>query len=111
MALVELKHAVHIDTIAAGLVLTGGTAELEAISTLAEQFTGLPARVGTVEEVYGLTDQVSGPAYVTTLGLLRWMADAYDPAGQAVRLRVPRAPSVLNMVRGVGRIGRVFLPQ
>ena len=111
MALVELKHAVHIDTIAAGLVLTGGTAELEAISTLAEQFTGLPARVGTVEEVYGLTDQVSGPAYVTTLGLLRWMAYAYDPAGQAVRLRVPRAPSVLNMVRGVGRIGRVFLPQ
>ncbi len=111
MALVELKRAGQIERISAGLVLTGGTAELPGITTLAEELTGLPARIGRVDEVYGLVDQVSGPAYATTLGLLRWMTEAVEPSNQSVRLRMPQAASILNLFRTVGRLGRVFIPQ
>ena len=112
MALGEVKRAGHLNAISAGLVIGGGTAELEGITTLAEQRTGLPARIGQVPEVYGLADQVAGPAYATSLGLLRWMTEAFAvPMGQPLRLRMPAGGSVFGLFRGVGRLGRVFLPQ
>ncbi len=111
LALGEVKRAGHAELISAGLVLSGGTASLPGITALAEALTGLPARVGTVEGTYGLTDQVSGPAYAGVLGLVRWLAEERTPADAPVRLRVPRAPSALGLVRRVGQWGRVFLPQ
>ncbi|KKL73561.1 hypothetical protein LCGC14_2073660, partial [marine sediment metagenome] len=42
----EVKRSVQGDIISAGLVITGGTAKLEGLDILAEQVTGLPARVG-----------------------------------------------------------------
>lgn len=112
MALIEVKRAGHIEAISAGMVISGGSAELEGLTALAEARTGMPARVGLVPEVYGLADQVAGPAYASSLGVLRWMTDALvQPSGQPMRLRMPAAGGVLGLVRGVGRLGRVFLPQ
>ncbi|PZC49970.1 MAG: cell division protein FtsA [Chloroflexi bacterium] len=112
MALVEVQRAGHVGAISAGMVISGGTAELEGLTALAEARTGLPARIGQVPELYGLADQVAGPAYASSLGVLRWMTDALiEPNGQPVRLRMPAGGSVLGLVRGVGRLGRVFLPQ
>ncbi len=112
MALVEVKRGGHVDTISAGLVLSGGTAELDGLIPLAESMTGLPARVGEVSEVYGLTDHVSGPAYATSLALLRWMSEAtLEPSGQPMRLRMPSGAGVGDLFRSVGRLGKVFLPQ
>ena len=111
MVMVEVKRAGHADAMSAGLVITGGSAELPGITTVAEEVTGLPARIGEVGEMYGLVENVSGPTYATTLGLLRWMTESTEPGGQPVALRMPKAPSVVGLLRGVGRFGRVFLPQ
>ncbi len=111
MALQEVKRAGQADAISAGIVLTGGTAELPGITRLTEELTGLPTRVGVVEEVYGLVDQVDGPGFASTLGALRWMTDGLESAGQSVRLSMPSAPSIVGVFRSLGRIGRVFLPQ
>ena len=111
MVLVEVKRAGHADLISAGFVLTGGTAELPGLVSLTEQISGLPARVGQVEEVYGLTDTVSGPAFAGALGLLRWLMDMQALPSASVRLRVPRGAGVGDLFRRVGQIGRVFLPQ
>jgi cell division protein FtsA len=111
MVMVEVKRAGHVDAISAGLVLTGGTAELPGITNVAEEVTGLPTRIGQVGEIYGLVESISGPTYATTLGLLRWMTESSEPSGQSVALRMPKAPNVLNLLRGVGRFGRLFLPQ
>jgi cell division protein FtsA len=40
----------------------------EAASTLLD----LPVRIGTPHQTIGMSDQVSGPAYATPVGLLRW---------------------------------------
>ena len=111
MGMVEVKRAGQIEMVPAGLILTGGTAELPGITELAEELTGLPARLGQTDEAYGLVDQVSSAAFASGLGALRWTTDGSDPIGQSVRLSMPKAPSVLGFVRGIGRIGRVFLPQ
>lgn len=111
MAMVEVKRAGQVEMVPAGLVLTGGTADLPGITDLAEELTGLPARVGQTGEAYGLVDQISGAAFATGLGALRWTTDGLNPTGQSVRLSMPKAPGVMDFVRGVGRIGRVFLPQ
>ena len=111
MAMVEVNRAGQVEMVPAGLVLTGGTADLPGIMDLAEELTGLPARVGQTGEAYGLVDQISGAAFATGLAALRWTTDGMDPTGQSVRLSMPKAPGVMDFVRGVGRIGRVFLPQ
>ena len=110
MIMVEVKRTGHVDTVSAGLVFSGGSAQTPGLCALAEELTGLPARVGAVEEISGLVDQVAGPGYVTTLGLLQWMGNEHVES-ETMRLRMPKAPGLLNLVRGVGRLGRVFLPQ
>jgi cell division protein FtsA len=56
----------------AGIVITGGTAELPGIVEQASQSLDLPARVGSPLGLHGLADSISRPAYATAVGLLLW---------------------------------------
>lgn len=56
----------------AGVVLTGGTANLPGIEVLASKVFGLPVRVGVPKDVYGLADILYDPTYATAVGLLMW---------------------------------------
>ena len=58
----------------AGLVFTGGAANLTGLAALAEQLLYMPARIGSPEGVSGLVDSVSSPAYAASVGLLQWAA-------------------------------------
>lgn len=53
----------------AGVVLTGGTAELVGITKMAKEFFGVPARVGTPTGLGGFTEEISGPAFAVVQGL------------------------------------------
>ena len=78
----EILNAVHKEIrktnleerLGAGLVLTGGTANLLYISQFAEELMGLPVRVGAPSGVTGLVDIVRDPAYATGVGLLMYAA-------------------------------------
>lgn len=74
MVYLEVRRAGFDDMIAAGLVLTGGTASLPGLDELAEQLLRVPVRIGLPKGVYGLADAVSGPAFAASVGLLRWAA-------------------------------------
>ncbi|MDX1413391.1 MAG: cell division protein FtsA [Candidatus Promineifilaceae bacterium] len=56
----------------AGIVLTGGSAQLRGITEVAERILNVPARVATPRNLLGLVDQLHSPAYATGVGLLRW---------------------------------------
>jgi cell division protein FtsA len=58
---------VHIP---AGVVLTGGTAELRGIEELGERVFGCPVRVGRPRHIGGLVDVVSSPMFATGVGLV-----------------------------------------
>lgn len=54
----------------AGVVVTGGSAELPGITAIAKDVFGVPARVGFPRGLEGLVDDISSPAYATTQGLI-----------------------------------------
>ncbi len=68
----EIKRSGYDVMLPAGIVLTGGGAEMPGIRKLANRITGLPVRIGKPENIVGLTDQISNPACATSVGLLQW---------------------------------------
>lgn len=69
----ELSEDPLYELLSAGVVLTGGTAQLKGIIKMAEDIFGLPVRVGIPEEgITGLKDAVSDPSFATSVGLLKY---------------------------------------
>uniref|UniRef100_C6DZL1 Cell division protein FtsA n=1 Tax=Geobacter sp. (strain M21) TaxID=443144 RepID=C6DZL1_GEOSM len=58
------------DSIASGVVITGGSTILEGMPELAEQIFNLPVRRGLPQRIGGLTDVVNSPVYATGVGLV-----------------------------------------
>jgi len=79
----ELVRSGYWDSIAAGVVLTGGTIILEGVPEVAEEVLGLPCRRGLPREMGGLIDVVRSPAFATGVGLV-----LYGARGQHVPLQV-----------------------
>ncbi len=66
----ELRRAGFEETIAAGIVLTGGSAKMEGAVELAEEIFHMPVRLGLPQHVMGLVEVVSNPIHATGVGLL-----------------------------------------
>lgn len=72
MILQEIKRSGYSGLLPAGIVLTGGTAQLRGITAVAERVLNVPARVAGPKNLIGLVDKVNSPAYATSVGLLHW---------------------------------------
>ncbi|BCL82704.1 cell division protein FtsA [Ktedonobacteria bacterium brp13] len=68
----EIKKSGYDGLLPAGIVITGGTAELPGILAAAGQTLDLPARIGSPLGLHGLADSINRPAYSTAVGLLLW---------------------------------------
>jgi len=71
----ELRRSGFEETIAAGIVLTGGSARMEGAIELAEEVFHVPVRLGLPQSVQGLADVVRNPVYSTGVGLLLYARD------------------------------------
>jgi cell division protein FtsA len=71
----EVKRSGHAGMLPAGGVLTGGGARLSGAAELAREVLQMPVRIGSPQGVGGLMDQLSNPAFSTSIGLLLWGAD------------------------------------
>ena len=109
MVMQEVRRAVHDDILSAGLVLVGGTANLTGIAALAEQVTGLPARVGSPRNVQGLVDVLCDPAYVTSVGVLQWAIHEFASDAWQTQQRPFLVPG--DLWRRLSRWARVLLPE
>ncbi len=58
----------------AGLILTGGAAQLSGLAELGREVLQMPVRVVAPTGVTGLTDSILTPAYAGAIGLLQWGA-------------------------------------
>ncbi|HEX7047840.1 MAG TPA: cell division protein FtsA [Gammaproteobacteria bacterium] len=70
----ELRRSGFEDVIAAGIVLTGGSAKMEGAIELAEEVFHMPVRLGIPQHVSGLSDVVRNPIHATGVGLLLFAA-------------------------------------
>lgn len=82
----ELRRSGFEDLIAAGIVLTGGSAKMEGAIELAEEIFHTPVRLGVPQFITGLVDVVNNPIYSTGVGLLLFGQQHRSRAGDA-RLR------------------------
>jgi cell division protein FtsA len=72
MAQREIMRSAYAESIAAGIVLTGGTALLRGIAELAETVFRLPVRCGVPGGITGQSEMVSTPMYATGVGLVQY---------------------------------------
>ena len=70
----EISENATLHRLPAGLVLTGGAAQLANAAELARDVLDIPVRVAAPEGVGGLTDHLLTPEYATAIGLLEWAA-------------------------------------
>jgi cell division protein FtsA len=70
----EMSENASAHRLPAGLVLTGGAAQLANAAEIAREVLGIPVRVASPEGVGGLTDHLLTPQYSTAIGLLLWAA-------------------------------------
>ena len=94
----ELRRSGFEELIAAGLVITGGSAKMEGAVELAEEVFHLPVRLGVPQHVTGLSDVVRNPIHATGVGLLLYgqkSLEQSDPLNRDKR----RGPGVLEQMK------------
>ncbi len=87
----QLTRAGFADGMSAGVVLVGGTAQLQGIRRLAAEVFGTPVRIGTPGGMFGLVESISNPAFAASVGLLKWglaQADEFGVPGDGVAGKV-----------------------
>jgi len=72
LIVLELPHGDYAKLIPAGIVLTGGGANLPGLAEMGQEITRLPVRVGIPDNLYGVSDSLRDPAYATSVGLMMW---------------------------------------
>jgi cell division protein FtsA len=71
----ELRRSGFEPQVAAGVVLTGGSAKMEGAVELAEEVFHMPVRLGVPQSVRGLGDVIRNPIHSTGVGLLLYARD------------------------------------
>ncbi|RDE22842.1 cell division protein FtsA [Motiliproteus coralliicola] len=89
----ELRRSGFEDLVAAGIVLTGGTARMEGAVELAEEIFHMPVRLAKPQGVVGLEDILHSSIYATGVGLLQY-AEKELPANGGSAMDGRRLPGI-----------------
>lgn len=103
LVLQAIQQSGYDGLLPAGIVLTGGSAQLRGITDVAERVLNVPARVAAPRNLLGLVDNLHGPAYATSVGLLHWGRNSSHNYR-------PRYPQGRQFGRRVGTFLRALLP-
>ncbi len=101
LILQEIKRSGYDGLLPAGVVLCGGTANLVGIKTMGREVMGLPIRVGAPQNLRGMIENLTEPAYATSVGLLEW--------GKGHQPQIPRRHNRSNRNRILNWL-KAFLP-
>ena len=66
----ELLRSGDEDAFSTGVIVTGGSAELQGVAEIAEQIFDAPSRIGYPQDISGLVEVVNKPMYATAVGLV-----------------------------------------
>ncbi len=83
----EVDRLPGTDILAAGIVVTGGTAALRGVAEMAEHVFEMPVRVGVPLGVGAMGDLAVDPRYATSVGLVRYGAGQWHGRGASARGR------------------------
>lgn len=66
----EISNADQQKQLTAGVVLTGGGANMPEIAEFVKHYVKLPTTVGTSHKYTGVSDKITDPGYATAIGLM-----------------------------------------
>lgn len=109
LILTEVKRSGYDNLLPAGVVLCGGTAELNGMKAFAREALQMPVRLGAPRDLEGFTDRISSPAFATSVGLAAW---GWKHSEMQARLTpVREAKPRTNLMKGfLGWARGAFLP-
>jgi len=87
LIMLELPQSDYAKLIPAGLVITGGVANLPGIAELGEKVTRGPVRLGRPVSLYGVSESLDNPAYATGVGLILWKIRNQDTEASKAKER------------------------
>jgi cell division protein FtsA len=90
----ELRRSGFEELIAAGIVITGGSAKMEGAVELAEEVFHMPVRLGSPQYVGGLKEVIRNPIHATGVGLLLY---GYENLMRRGRRATPVSGSVSDV--------------
>ena len=67
----ELKRIHKSRKLPGGVVIIGGTANIPGIATFAKEKLQLPSRLGSLENIHGIMDDIKKPDFITAIGLMQ----------------------------------------
>ncbi len=95
----ELRRSGFEDLVAAGIVLTGGTAKMEGAVELAEEIFHMPVRLAKPAGVSGLNDILGNAIYATSVGLLLYAEKHYQQQQRLPEPAQESRPSMLERMK------------
>lgn len=101
----ELRKIHKSRKLPGGVVLVGGTASIPGISEFTRDKLQLPARLGKLTNIVGITDTIQGPEYVTAVGLMQ--LDMLF-AEQAIDSRQARSAVGDSIIGNIGNLLKRF---
>ncbi|OGE11152.1 cell division protein FtsA [Candidatus Curtissbacteria bacterium RIFCSPLOWO2_01_FULL_42_26] len=84
MVKLEIQKSTYGGLTPSGVVLTGGGAQTAGIVDIAKQELGMPVRIGIPQNLKGLAEEVSSPAFSAGVGLI-----VYGASFQPENVRLP----------------------
>lgn len=96
----ELKNIGRSGLLPAGVIFTGGGANLPGVVELGKKKLRLPARIGTIQAFEGITEQVDDPAYAVVIGLILWSLEQDRSASRRSVMQVPNMKATVGKVKG-----------
>ncbi len=98
----EFKRVEKDQLLPAGVVLTGGGANLVHTVHFAKEALQLPVHIGHVDGMLGVMDHVDDPSYSTVLGLLLWQ-ETYGHQGASTQKWQTMFSGLFEGTVGVGK--------
>lgn len=94
LVVVEAKKSGLLGKLPGGIVLVGGASETRSVTEMARNVLKMPVRIGYPAGITGLIDEVGGPAFASSVGLVLFGAKNSLPTSSRQVLR--------------GRVGSTF---
>lgn len=91
-------RASGVGMLPAGIILTGGAAQLAGAAELGREVLQMPVRVASPAGIGGLVDTLLNPSYSTAVGLLQWGAVSLG-VGEPSRYESAPARGILGRLR------------
>ena len=105
----EVRKSGYNELLASGAVITGGSANLEGLTFMAEEIFDMPVRVGHPTQVSGLKDMVTDPSYAVAVGLVKHGYNSTELIPLDAYRRGRGRGGVFNWFNGaMRRLGSIF---